>query len=129
EVFDRIARRIERSGGANYFDHAQLTTPRQKLVKSAVVMANELKAEAILVFTRHGHMARHTGWMRPRYSKVYALCARDEVACGLSLSSMVTAFVVPFDMINPENTIDTALRTLAEGGRLMAGNTAVIISS
>ena len=37
EVFDRIARRIERSGGANYFEHAQLTSPRQKLVKSAVV--------------------------------------------------------------------------------------------
>src|SRR6266581_2108090 len=97
EVFDRIARRIERSGGANYYEHAQLNTPRQKLVKSAVVMANELKAEAILVFTRHGHMARHTGWMRPRHSQIYALCARSEVAGGLTLSSTVTPFVVPFD--------------------------------
>src|SRR2546426_7853964 len=77
EVFDRIARRIERSGGANYFEHALLTSARQKLVKSAVVMANELRAEAILVITRHGHMARHTGWMRPRYSQIYALCARS----------------------------------------------------
>src|SRR5882672_9938444 len=69
EVFDRIARRIERSGGANYFEHAQLTSPRQKIVKSAVIMANELKADAILVFTMRGNMARHTGWMRPRYSQ------------------------------------------------------------
>ena len=51
EVFDRIARRIERSGGANYVEDAQLTSPRQKLVKSAVIMANELRAEAILVRT------------------------------------------------------------------------------
>src|SRR5881409_4504024 len=80
EVFDRIARRTERSGGANYFEQAQLTTARQKLVKSAVVLANELKAEAILVITRHGHMARHTAWMRPRHSQIYALCARDDVA-------------------------------------------------
>src|SRR5580765_4929235 len=58
EVFDRIARRIERSGGANFHEHAELTSPRQKMVKSAVVMANELKAEGILVFTRHGTMAR-----------------------------------------------------------------------
>src|SRR5205814_8777677 len=50
EVFARIAARIERSGGANYFEQAQLTSPREKLVKSAVIMANELKAEAILVF-------------------------------------------------------------------------------
>jgi len=129
EVFDRIARRIERSGGANYFDHAQLTTPRQKLVKSAVVMANELKAEAILVITRHGHMARHTAWMRPRYSQIYALCAREDVAGGLTLSSTITPFVIPFDMINPENTIDGALKRLVERGRLSAGNTVVVIGS
>src|SRR5207244_10552578 len=42
EVFDRIASRIERSGGANFFERAETNTPRQKLVKSAVVMANEL---------------------------------------------------------------------------------------
>src|SRR5580693_537061 len=36
EVFDRIAKRIERSGGALFHDAAELTSPRQKLVKSAV---------------------------------------------------------------------------------------------
>ena len=49
------------AAGANFFEDAVMTTARQKLVKSAVVMANELKAAAILVFTRHGTMARHTG--------------------------------------------------------------------
>jgi len=129
EVFDRIAGRIERSGGANFFEHAEMTTPRQKLVKSAVVMANELKAEAILVFTRHGHMARHTGWQRPRYSPIYALCPNEEVARGLSLSWGVTPFVVPFDLINPENTIESALKSLSQQGRLHAGNTIVVIGS
>ena len=129
EVFDRIARRTERSGGANYFEHAQLTTARQKIVKSAVVLANELKAEAILVITRRGHMARHTGWMRPRHSQIYALCARDDVAAALTLSCAVTPFVVPFDLINPENTIESALKILADRGRLSRGNTIVIIGS
>src|SRR5205085_7924745 len=86
EVFDRIARRIERSGGANYSEHAHLTSPRQKLVKSAVIMANELKADALLVFTRRGHMARFTGWMRPRYSRIFALCENKDVAESLTLS-------------------------------------------
>jgi pyruvate kinase len=40
EVFDRIATRIERSGNAQFHDLAELTSARQKLVKSAVVMAN-----------------------------------------------------------------------------------------
>ena len=129
EVFDRIATRIERSGGANFFEHSDLTTPRQKLVKSAVVMANELKAEAILVITRSGNMARYTAWLRPRYSKILALCPSDEVANGLSLSWGVTPFVVPFDLINPENTIEAALKTLVKQGSLHAGTTVVIIGS
>lgn len=129
EVFDRIATRIERSGGANFFDQAIMSTPRQKLVKSAVVMANELKAEAILVFTRHGHMARHTGWLRPRTSPVYAMCAYDNIARSLTLSCGVTPFVVPFDMINPQNTVEGALKNLVEQGRLHKGATVVIISS
>jgi pyruvate kinase len=129
EVFDRIATRIERSGGANFFEDAVMTTPRQKLVKSAVVMANELKADAILVFTRHGHMARHTGWLRPRYSPVYAMTAFDDIACSLALNWGVTSFVVPFDMINPENTIEAALKSLLAQGRLHKGATVVVIGS
>jgi pyruvate kinase len=129
EVFDRIARRIERSGGANFLDQAQMTTPREKLVKSAAVMANELKAEAILVCTRHGHMARDTGWQRPRYSPIYALCPNNDVARRLTLIWGVTPLVVAFDLINPENTVEIALKTLCQEGRLHPGNTVVIISS
>jgi pyruvate kinase len=129
EVFDRIATRIERSGGANFFEQSDLVTPRQKLVKSAVVMANELKAEALLVITRSGNMARYTSWLRPRHSKIYALCLRDSVAAALTLSWGVTPFVVPFDLINPENTIEAALKTLVAQGCLHKGTTVVVIGS
>jgi pyruvate kinase len=127
EVFERIAARIEQSGGANYFEQAVLTTNRQKLVKSAVVMANELRAEAILVFTRSGNMARTAAWMRPRHSKIYALCEREALATTLSLSWGITPFVVPFDLFDPQNTIETALKTLMKNGRLREGSTVVII--
>jgi len=129
EVFDRIATRIERSGSAQYHDAAELGTARQKLVKSAVVMANELKAAAILVITRSGKMARYTAWMRPHYSPIYALCPNDNAAGSLTLSWGVTPFVVPFDLINPENTIETSLKILVEQGRLRKGTTVVIIGS
>jgi pyruvate kinase len=129
EVFDRIAKRIERSGGANFYEQAELTQARQKVVKSAVVMANELKADAILVFTRHGSMARYAGWLRPHHSTVYGLCARDNVARGLTLSWGVKPMVIPFDLINPQNTIETALKMLIEQGCVKKGNTVVIIGS
>ena len=92
-------------------------------------MANELKAEAILVITRSGNMARYTAWPRPRYSKIYALCASKEVAGGLTLSWGVTPFVVPFDLINPENTIEAALKLMVSRGDLHKDNTVVIIGS
>jgi pyruvate kinase len=129
EVFDKIARRIERSGSAQFHDAAELSTARQKLVKSAVVLANELKAAAILSFTRHGHMAGYAAWMRPRYSPVYALCDNAKAANELTLSWGVTPFVMEFDFIEPQNTIETALKMLAAQGRLQTGEIVVIIGA
>src|SRR3989441_6393818 len=129
EVFDRIAQRIERSGGANFYEQAELTSPRQKLVKSAVVMANELKADAIVVFTIRGNMARHTAWMRPRHSKIYAVCENWAVANALALNWGVTPVVAPFNHADPEKTIDPAVQTLLAKGMLKRGNTIVVISS
>jgi pyruvate kinase len=129
EVFDRIARRIERSGGANYSEHAQLLNHRQKLVKSAVVLADDLRAEAILVLTRTGNMARHTAWMRPKFSRIYAICESNRTAAALSLNWATAGFVVPFDSIHPQNTIESAIALLLSQGRLRTGNLVVIIGS
>src|SRR5262245_2824634 len=128
-VFDRIARRIERSGGANYHERAEFTNPRQKLVKSAVVMANELRADAVLVFTLTGTMARYTSWMRPRYSPVFAVCSTKSVADSLTLNWGIRPVVIPFDHEDREKTIERALDTLVAQGLLRKGNTTVVISS
>ena len=129
EVFDTIATRIERSGSAQFHDSAELTNARQKLVKSAVVMANELKAAAILVFTRRGSMAQAASWMRPHYSPIYAMCENEKTAHEMTLCWGVTSFVMPFDFINPQNTIETALKNLTAQGCLQSGATVVIIGA
>jgi pyruvate kinase len=129
EVFDKIATRIERSGSAQFHDLAELITARQKLVKSAVVMANELKAAAILVFTRHGSMAQYASWMRPHYSPIYALCETEKTANEMALCWGVTAFVMEFDFIDPQNTIENGLKELTAQGRLKKGDMAVIIGA
>jgi pyruvate kinase len=129
EVFERIATRIERSGSAQFHDAAELSQPREKLVKSAVVMANELKAAAIVVFTRHGGMARYASWMRPRYSPIYAMCESEKTAGQLTLNWGVTPFVMSFDFIDPQNTVELALKNLLDQGRLLPGATVVIIGA
>jgi pyruvate kinase len=129
EVFDKIARRIERSGGANFHERADLTSRRQKLVKSAVVLGDELKADAIVVFTIRGHMARHAATFRPRYSPIYAISEFPGVADSLSLNYGVEAFVHPFDHEKPEQTVESALKLLVAEGRLRPGNTTVVITA
>ena len=106
-----------------------LTTQRQKLVRSAVIMANELKAEAIVVFTYGGHMARHAAWMRPRHSPIYVACENEFIAQALALNWGVVPKIVPFDRIQPENTTNAALKLLREEGSLKTGNTAVVIGA
>jgi pyruvate kinase len=129
EVFDRISQRIERSGGAGFPERAELMTPRQKMMKSAVVMANELKADALIVFTMRGNMARYAAWMRPHCSTIFAICNNDDVAQGLTLSWGVVPIVLPFTHREPAANIDAALDVLKEKKYVQAGATVVIVSS
>jgi pyruvate kinase len=129
EVFDRIARRIEHSGGANYWENADLAGPREKIAKSAVVMANELRAHAIVTLIRNGSMTRFMSWLRPKYSRIFALGQREDIAQQLTLNWGVIPLVIPFDPIDLDGNIDLALKTLLERKLLQPGHTVVIVSS
>ena len=129
EVFDRIAKRMERSAGLKFYEEAELQHPRQKLAKSAVVMANELRADAMILLTTTGKMGRYIAWMRPRHSAVYALCLSEEVARSLALIWSLQPFVIPFSANDPEKTIDTGLNFLRAKGLIQKGQTVVIVSS
>jgi pyruvate kinase len=67
--------------------------------------------------------------MRPRYSPVYALCDNEKSANELTLSWGVTSFVIEFDFIEPQNTVENAMKKLVEQGRLSPGETVVIIGA
>src|SRR5256885_9657315 len=78
---------------------------------------------------RSGNMARHAAWMRPRHSRIYAVCENWTVGNALALNWGVTPVVASFNHADPEKTIDPALQTLIAKGLLQKGNTVVIISS
>jgi pyruvate kinase len=127
EVLSRIAQRIERSGGAGYAERAELKDERQKMVRSAVVMANELKAKGILVFTRHGYMAQFTSWLRPVHSPVFAFTNSERLRNQMNLLWGVAPFTIQFSD-DPETTILRAQRLLQEQELLQKGDQVVIIS-
>jgi pyruvate kinase len=127
EVLNRIAQRIERSGGAGYAEKVELADERQKIVRSAVVMANELKAKGILVFTRYGHMAQYTSWLRPEHSAIFAFTNSERIRNQLNLYWGVMPNVIQFSE-DPEVTILRAQQSLLERDLLAKGDQVVIIS-
>jgi pyruvate kinase len=129
EILNRIAVRIEKSGGANFQSAAELTTARQKLVKSAVVMADSMKAEGLLIFTLHGNMARYAAWMRPHSTAIFAVVQTDELARQLMLNWGVYPVVMPFTQQDPEHKLGEAIAKLVERKHLKRGDHLVIVSS
>jgi pyruvate kinase len=127
EVLHRIATRIERSGGAGYADAAQLRDERQKITRAAIVMADELKARGILVFTRHGYMAQFASWLRPKSTPIFAITNSHRVRNQLALLRGVTPYVIEFSA-DPEATIQRAEQLLRDRSLLAKGDQIVIIS-
>jgi len=79
-VLNRVALRIERSGGAGYGKEALLEDPREKTVAAAINLANSLARAKIIVFTHHGTMARYVSNLRPERAPIFAV-ASNELVC------------------------------------------------
>src|SRR5437588_713925 len=127
EVLNRVATRIERSGGAGYAESAILEDARQKTVASAVVLANSLTRAKIIVFTRHGRMAPNTSNLRPERATIFAFTPSEEVRQQLSICWGVCAARIEFSD-DPNVTIETAQKYLRDQKLTTPGDNLVIIS-
>lgn len=125
-VFDRVARRIERSGGG-YSQEAIIVDVMQKTVKSAVVLANSLSGSKLLVFTRRGMMADYVSHLRLMEIPVFAFSPSDEVVRRLTLNWNIFPIQMRFDL-DSEQTILNAELLLKKRGLIQVGDPLVIIS-
>lgn len=126
-VFDRVARRIEKSGGAGFATDALTETIRRKTVKSAVALANSLPNSKIVVFTKRGLMANHFSQLRPAEAPIFAITPNAEIARRLTLNWSTLPLVMPFGA-NPEETIAHAEKLLAERGLVTSGDQLIILT-
>jgi pyruvate kinase len=125
-VLNRVAVRIERSGGAGYAASAILGDNRQKTVASAVLLANSLANSKIIVFTRHGAMAHNVSKLRPENTPIFAFTSSEEVYRQLSIYWGV--YPVKIDFTNdPNATIEAAESFLRRTKLTAPGDQLVII--
>jgi pyruvate kinase len=127
KVLDRVARRIERSGGAGYSREAMLEDARQKTVAAAVALADSLARSKLIVFTRHGTMARSVSNLRPEHAPIFAFTPNEMVYRQLLLCWGTHPVLIDFTE-DPNATIEAAERCLRDKKLIEPGDNLVIIS-
>ena len=127
QILHRVAQRIERSGGAGYAKSAILEDARQKTVASAVMLANSLRRAKLIVFTRHGTMARNVSNLRPEHAPIFAFTLSEEVRRQMSILWGVYPVRIDFTD-DPNATIEAAEKYLRENKLANAGDQLVIIT-
>jgi pyruvate kinase len=127
EILHRVAMRIERSGGAGYAGDALLEDDRQKTINSAVVLANSLRDARLIVFTRHGTMARYVSNLRPQHAPIFAFTPYEAVRRQMSILWGVCPILIDF-ADDPNATIETAEKYLREHRLTDPGDHLVIIT-
>ncbi len=128
EALDKISREIDQHGDKTGFASGlSLTSDKAKIQNSAVVMANELDAVAIVCFTRSGNMARGVSSLRPERSPIFAFSNSVNTVRQLRLYYGV----VPFEMVfctEPEATVARAIKYLCSRKYLFPGDKVVVVS-
>lgn len=127
DAMDRIARRIERSGGHGFGLKVLLRDERQKTARAAVTLVDSLPDARLVVLTRRGILANHVTMLRPRTSHFFALTPNDRVCRQLALSRGVRAFRLPF-ATSIQGTIEKACDLLREHGLVRQGTPLVVVS-
>jgi pyruvate kinase len=127
KVFDRVARRIERSGGAGYGKDAILEDARQKTCAAAVVLANSLARANLVVFTHHGTMARYVSNLRPENAPIFAFTPNEEVFRQIVISWGVHPIMLEF-ADDPHITIEAAIKYLRQKRLTHPGDNLIVLS-
>ena len=127
EVLRRVAIRIERSGGAGYAENALLENTRQKMVASAITLADSLQDSKLVVFTVQGRMARYASNLRPQRAPIFAFTPNEEVYRQLALHWGTYPACIDFAG-GPDRTISAAEKFLRKNKWVTPGDRMVIIS-
>ncbi len=127
QAFDRIALRIERTGGLGFAQNAILDNNREKTVRSAVVLANSLPDAKLVIFTRRGTMASYVAGQRPENAPIYAFATSWELCRKLALLRAVHPICIPFES-TPERTVAAAEMYLVENKLAKPGDNLVIVT-
>lgn len=127
QTLDRVARRIEKEVGLNFYQARTPQGAREELARSACRLADSLRAPAIVVMTRRGILGQLVASFRPSQAIIYAFTNMSSVRRKLWLVRSVVPFRIEFSS-DPEKSIRAAFDRLRERDRVLPGDPVVVVS-
>jgi pyruvate kinase len=127
EVMSRVAKRAEQTFKEDkriIVENSE--NPKNEIALGASIIANNIEAKAIIVFTKKGVTAGLVSQCRPN-SPIYSFTDSAQTSRQLSISWGVRSFEMQLPE-DPEITVEKAIEFLKEKGKLKAGDTAVVAS-
>ena len=128
DVLHKIALRIERSGGAGFANERPVTNDKDRLLRSAAVMAEGLGSAGLLVFTRHGYLARNLAALRPWHSPIFAFTNQAKTLRDLILPWGIHPFMLDYSS-DPEQMVAMAISRLKKEGLAKKGDKLVLVTN
>jgi pyruvate kinase len=128
QFMKRVAGRIEGSTPKGYNSALPLKTNKDRLLRSAVVLAQELGEAGIVVFTRNGLLPQALAALRAWRCPIYAFTDDPKVLRQMLLVWGVEPFLLEFTP-DPEETIGGAFAYLLRRGWVKAGDWMVVITN
>ncbi len=128
EFMKRVAGRIEGSVAKGYNAALPLKTHKDRLLRSAVVLALELGEAGIVVFTHSGLLPQALSALRGCRCPIYAFTDEPQVFRHMLLMWGVEPFLMPF-MPGPEETIAEAFAYLLRRNWVKPGDWMVVVTN
>lgn len=127
EVMKNIIKSAEPTVSKPINKSIQLDSPKDKLLSSAVALAQSLGDSAIVAFTRSGYTAYMLGALRAQGVPIFAFTDDEVVFRQLLLPRSVEPFIMEFDQ-DPEVTIQRSFDYLKERSWPITGKWLVVIT-
>ena len=128
QFMKRVAGRVEASASKGYNSELPLRGPKDHLLRSAVVLAQELGDFGIVVFTRNGSLPQTLSAMRARRCPIYAFTDVPQVFRHLLLVWGVEPFLMTFSE-EPELTIRNSFDYLMRRGWVKRDDLMVVVTN
>jgi pyruvate kinase len=101
--------------------------PKNEIALGASVIANNIKAKAMLVFTETGETSSLVSQCRPN-SPIYSFTYSESIKLQLCLNWGTESYLVE-KYQNPEKNVQEAIKILKENGNINSGDTVIVVSN